>query len=225
MTPEDEAECRRIVFGYASELNDWEVQEFIFDRLQDGRHVAPSRAALVDGMTSEEFIDRHIDIFKRYIFPRDRKYGTNPGAPGMIGRDGSFFDVNLETMISVLERNKITIEVITSWGCILPGGKTMFVLKKKAGRWLIDSLKCEKHDGDWENGLIGWQNQAMHTMPSNHRFGLRWVIRSCPVMPTVRLSWYCLLYCSYATYFRILRHRRLYLLQRPQPTAFPCNLR
>lgn len=154
MTPEDEAECRRVVFGYATELNDWEVQKYIFDRLQDGRHVTPTRAALVDGMTAEQFIDRHIDIFERYIFPRDRKYGTNPGGPAMIGRDGRFFDVNLETINSVVERNNTTIEVITSWGCILPGGKTMFVLKRKAGRWLIDSLKCEEHDGGWRNGLI-----------------------------------------------------------------------
>ena len=154
MTPEDETECRQVVFGYAIELNDWEIQKYIFDRIQNGRHVAPSRAALVDGMTAQQFVDRHINIFERYIFPRDRKYGTNPGGPATIGRDGRFFDVALETILSVAERNKNTIEVITSWGYILPGSKTMFVLKRKAGHWLIDSLKCENHDGAWQNRLI-----------------------------------------------------------------------
>jgi hypothetical protein len=154
MTPEVEAECRRVVFGYASELNEWEVQKYLFDRLQYGMHVAPSRAALVDGLTAEQLIDRHIEIFNRYIFPKDRKYGANPGSPTSYGRDGRFLDVNQETIISVLERNKTTIEVITAWGLNIPGRKTMFVLKRKAERWLIDSLKWEKLDGVWENGLI-----------------------------------------------------------------------
>jgi hypothetical protein len=154
MTPEDETECRRVVFGYATALNEWEIQKYIFDRIQEGRHVAPTRMALVTGLTNESLVKRHTELFAAYIYPRDRKYGTNPGGPMVIGRDGRFFDVKEETITSVAERSRNTVEVITGWGYMLPGGQTMFVLKRRSGRWLIDSLKTKSYDADWVNSLI-----------------------------------------------------------------------
>lgn len=154
MTPADESECRRVVLGYATALNEWEVLSYIFDRVQTGRHVSPSRAELVTGLTQEILTGRHVEMFDMYIYPKDRKYGTTPGAPTMFGRDGRLSNVSEETIAKVAERNRTTIEVITEWGYILPGGRTMFVLKRQADRWLIDSLKTEQHGGGWTSALI-----------------------------------------------------------------------
>lgn len=93
MTPEDEADCRRIVHDYASSLNQW-------------------------------------------------------------GKDGSFFGVAPEGIAAVVERNRTTVEVTTQWSYMLPGGRTLFVLKGAGGRWLIDGLKTQGLDGEWENALL-----------------------------------------------------------------------
>ena len=93
-------------------------------------------------------------MFDRYIYPRDCKYGANPGMPTMFGREGRFRDVTVETITDVKERDRSTIEVTTDWGYLLPGGRTMFILKKRSNRWLIDSLKTENHDGIWTNAHI-----------------------------------------------------------------------
>ena len=154
MTPEDESECRRIVLGYATTKNEWDIQKNIFDRLQEGRHVASGRAALVTGLTNEDFTRRHIAMFAAYIHPRERKYGTNPGGPAMISRDGPFANVSAESICSVTERNRNTIEVVAEWPYLSLEGKTMFVLKRSSGRWLIDGLKTSKYGGDWENAHL-----------------------------------------------------------------------
>ncbi len=150
MTPDDETECRRVVLEYAMSKNEWDVLKYIFDRIQEGRHVAPARAALVAGLTNDEFTQRHIAMFGSYIYPRDRKYGTNPGRPPTISRDGPFSNVGADSICSVTERNRTTIEVVAEWPYLSTEGKTMFVLKKKADRWLIEGLKSSKYGGDWE---------------------------------------------------------------------------
>ncbi len=73
------------------------------------------RAALVTGLTAEDFTERHIAMFSAYILPRERKYGTNPGGPTMISRDGPFANVSAESISSVTERNRNTIEVVADW--------------------------------------------------------------------------------------------------------------
>ncbi len=154
MTPQDEAECRRVALEYATTKNEWDILKHIFDRLRDGMHVAPKRAALVEGLTAEEFTRRHVAMFAAYIYPRERKYGSSPGKPSGISRDGPFEKVSEQSIVSVIERNKNTIEVITQWPYMATQGETMFVMKKKDGRWLIDSLKSN-HDGSaWENQLL-----------------------------------------------------------------------
>lgn len=67
----------------------------------------------------------------------------------MVGRDGSYHDVKLETIQCVTFRNAKTAEVVTDWGHLLPGGPTMFMLKKKVDVWLIDSLKSKDEHGEW----------------------------------------------------------------------------
>ena len=149
MSTTEETECRRVVFAFANAINNWEIIEYILYRVAIGQHVSPARTALVAGLTKATHADRHKDIFLRYIYPRDRKYGTIPGGPAMAGRDGSFYEVRLETIQSVTFRNAKTAEVVTDWGHFLPGGPTMFVLKKKADVWLIDSLKSKDEHGGW----------------------------------------------------------------------------
>jgi hypothetical protein len=150
LTPEDEAECRRVVLGYANAKNEGDVLKYIFDRVQEGRHVSPSRAALVAGLSEVDFHTKHVSMFDSYIYPRDRKYGTNPGGPTMISRDGPFAGVDAATISSVTERNRNTVEVVTEWTYIGTEGRTMFVLKRKSGCWLIDSLKTSAYGSDWE---------------------------------------------------------------------------
>lgn len=150
MTPQDEYDCRRIVLGYATTKNEWDILKNIFDRLQEGRHVAPGRAALVTGLTNEEFTRRHIAMFAEYIYPRERKYGANPGGPTLISRDGPFSNVCADSICSVTERNHNTIELVAEWPYLSIEGMTMFVLKRKSNRWLIDGLKTSKYGGDWE---------------------------------------------------------------------------
>ena len=111
MTPEQETECRQLVLDYATALNDWEVRRTIFDRLQAGREVAPARAARVAGLSIEDFVREHEQIFARYIVPRDRKHGTNPGSPTSYGKDGGFFDVGPQTSTSVHQRDDHTISL------------------------------------------------------------------------------------------------------------------
>jgi hypothetical protein len=151
LTPEDEAECRRVVFEYAKAKNEWDVLKYIFDRLQAGMHVAPGRASLVAGLSEEEFHRRHVQMFSSYIYPRDRKYGAKPGGPTMISRDGPFGLVDASSITRVTERNHDTVEVVTDWTYVATEGETMFVLKKKSGHWLIDSLKTSYNGSDWEN--------------------------------------------------------------------------
>lgn len=50
---------------------------------------------------------------------------------------------------SVEFRDDAHAELVTDWGYMLPGGQTMFVLKRSDGRWLIDSLKTRRR-GEWE---------------------------------------------------------------------------
>lgn len=154
MTPELESECRQLVLDYANALNDWEVRRTILERVEAGRDAAPAHAARVAGLTLADLLREHEHIFARYIVPRDRRHGTNPGSPTSYGKDGRFFDVRPATIASMQERDPDTIEVVTGWGYLLPIGQTMFVLKRKAGRWLIDSLKTGTGDGDWEAALI-----------------------------------------------------------------------
>ena len=149
-----EAECRRVVLGYATAKNEWDILKYLFDRVKEGKHVAPGRAALVDGLTEEDLKENHIQLFSMYIYPRERKYGTTPGGPTMISRDGPFSNVDSDTISSVTERNRNTIDVVTEWPYVSTEGRTMFVLKKNADRWLIDSLKTSKYGGDWENAQI-----------------------------------------------------------------------
>lgn len=115
MTPANEAECRRVVLGYANAKNEWDILKYIFDRVQEGRHESTSRAALVAGLSEQDFKTKHVSKFASYIYPKDRKYGTNPGGPTMISRDGPFARVDAATISSVTERNRNTIEVVTEW--------------------------------------------------------------------------------------------------------------
>jgi len=93
-------------------------------------------------------------FFDSYIYPRDRKYGTNPGGPTGMSRDGPFTGVDAATISSVAERNRNTVEVLTEWTYLGTEGRTMFVLKRKSGRWLIDSLKTSKYGEKWEPGHL-----------------------------------------------------------------------
>lgn len=78
MSTTEETECRRIVFEFASAINDWETRQYILCRLALGQHVSPARTALVAGLTKEIHAEEHKEIFRRYIFARERKYGTAP---------------------------------------------------------------------------------------------------------------------------------------------------
>lgn len=154
MTPEDEAECRRVVLDYAISMNEWEIKRYTLDRLESGRMVAPGREALVAGLTDNDLVEQHKAIFARCIVPRERKHGANPGRASHWGKDGSFYGVAPEGVAAVVERNRTTIEVSTQWSHMLPGGRTLFVLKRIDGRWLIDGMKTQGTETEWENALL-----------------------------------------------------------------------
>jgi len=71
-----------------------------------------------------------------------------------MSRDGPFTGVDAATISSVAERNRNTVEVLTEWTYLGTEGRTMFVLKRKSGRWLIDSLKTSKYGEKWEPGHL-----------------------------------------------------------------------
>lgn len=154
MSPELEDQCRRIVLGYATAKNEWDILKYIFDRVQEGRHVAPAHAARVAGLSEPILTERHVQMFSTYILPRDRKYGTTPGGPTLISRDGPFSNISPETILSVTERNRSTVEVVANWQYLSTEGQTMFVLKKNGDRWLIDSLKTSRDGVKWENNHL-----------------------------------------------------------------------
>lgn len=153
MSPDDEAECRRVVLDFVTALNQWEVRWFTVRRLEAGEVAAPTGA--VAGLTSEALLDEHRAIFARCVVPRERKYGSNLGRPGAWGARGSFFDVRPEGITAVVGRDRNTAEVTTDFGYPLPGdGRTLFVVRRRAGRWLIDSVRTGGPDGAWTNALL-----------------------------------------------------------------------
>lgn len=150
---EDIEACKDAVVGYCTAINDWETAQTIVDRIAKGQHVIGSQGKAVQGITPESHREKHADIFNRFVFPRDRGYGSNPGAPNSWGSNGSFFNVAHETIESIDLPSHDRAEVITNWGYQLPGGRTMFVLKCLNGSWLIDSLKVDSTDG-WEDAYL-----------------------------------------------------------------------
>ena len=122
-------------------MNEWERIYSIVERIETGKFVSQKDRDAVAGVTRQGHLEAHARLFAQHVIPRDRKYGSNPGDPKSWSGHGIFVDVSLATIRSVAFRGDKCAEVITDWGYMLPGGQTMFVLKRRGDRWLIDSLK------------------------------------------------------------------------------------
>lgn len=153
MEANEENACRECVHSYALAINEWERVYSILGRIEDGKHVSQRLREQVAGMTKVGHLETHAALFAQYVNPRDRELGSKPGAPNCWGDKGKFFTVSYASIKSVELRDPRTAEVVTDWGYLLPGGSTMFVLKHKNCRWLIDSLKVMR-EGTWEPGLL-----------------------------------------------------------------------
>jgi hypothetical protein len=145
----DIAACKNVVAGYCAAINEWERMRSILGRLENNQFVSASQRESVKGLTLEAHDQEHMKIFDRFIVPRVRRYGSNPGNPNSWSDKGSFFDVSPQTIRSVEFPACDRAEVVTDWGFQLPGGTTMFVLKRAHGTWRIDSLKIGSDDG-WD---------------------------------------------------------------------------
>jgi NTF2 fold immunity protein len=151
---EDEiAQCKQLVLDYVNAINQWEIIEYILQRIENGKFVSDERAALAVGLSHADHTKQHEAIFSRYITSRARKLGSNAGLANSVGKDGRFFDVDASNIVEVVSANSNTAHVVTNWGMFSPGGRTMFVLKKQADTWLIDSLKVNDAS-EWRNVLI-----------------------------------------------------------------------
>lgn len=153
MSLTEEADCRALVLNYGMAINEWERLQTILWRIEQGQFVPARDRESVAGITPQAHLETHTELFARYIVPRERKYGSNPGQPKSWGNTGKFFDVSPETIHSVTFRSPKCAEVVTGWGYMLPGGETMFILKRKDGCWRIDSLKSKLRTG-WEAGHL-----------------------------------------------------------------------
>lgn len=146
---DDVAACQDTVFGYCTAINEWERLQYILGRIEKKQFVQDRHLESVAGLTLLSHAEEHARIFERFIVPRQRAYGANPGEPLSWARDGSYYDVERQTIKSVTFASSNLAEVVTAWGFQFPGGLTMFVLKKTQGKWLIDSLKVASSSG-WE---------------------------------------------------------------------------
>ena len=147
--PDDIEACKDAVVGYCTAINDWEVAQTIIDRIAKDQFVSEPQRKAVDGITLDSHNKEHGNIFRLFVVPRDRNYGSNPGEPKSWGNKGSFFDIDRQTIESVEIASRNRAELTAGWGYQLPGGRTMFVLKRVDGSWLIDSLKVWLSDS-WE---------------------------------------------------------------------------
>lgn len=141
--------CKDTVVGFCLAINAWERTRTILGRVENGKFTSESDLESVAGVNLESHMEQHKRIFNRFIVPRERKYGSSPGAPNSWSKKGRYHNVNRETIRSVEFPSKNRAEVVADWGFIVPGRKTMFVLKRKNGTWLIDSLKIAV-DAGWE---------------------------------------------------------------------------
>ncbi len=141
MQANEETACRETVYSFCSAINEWERIYSIIERIEDGKFVSQKDREAVAGVTGPGHLEAHARLFAEHVVPRDRKYGSNPGQPKSWSGKGSFFNVSLATIRSVAFHDDRRAEVITDWRYLLPGGQTMFVLKRGDDRWLIDGLK------------------------------------------------------------------------------------
>jgi hypothetical protein len=149
MRASEETACREVVHSFCTAMNEWERIYSTIQRISDGQFVSQKDRNSVAGTTREGHLQEHARVFAQHVVPRDRKYGANPGEPKSWSAKGSFFDVSGQPIGSVEFRDDAHAELVTDWGYMLPGGQTMFVLKRSDGRWLIDSLKTRRR-GEWE---------------------------------------------------------------------------
>jgi len=141
--------CKEAVLGYCKALNKWERNRYILGRIENGQFTSASDRESVAGLILESHHETHEKIFDSFVVPRERKYGSNPGAPNSWSKDGSYYDVDSDTIRAVEFPSKDRAEIVAEWGFQFPGGTTMFVLKRKNGTWLIDHLKISGDNG-WE---------------------------------------------------------------------------
>lgn len=141
--------CKNAVAGYCRAINQWERDRYILGRIENDQFTSESDRESVAGLTLESHRDAHEQIFARFIVPRHRKYGSSPGTPNSWSKDGSYYDVDPNTIRTVEFPSKDRAEIVADWGFQFPGGTTMFVLKRTNGTWLIDNLKVAVDDG-WE---------------------------------------------------------------------------
>lgn len=142
--------CREIALGFCTELNAWERRHYLIGRLSAGQFVHPKRQQEVQGISFDESLSQHAELFRRYVLPGIRKYGSNPGEPKSWSRDGRYNNVSENTIRSIdISGNRC--EIITDWSIILPNSQTMFVLKKYKKRWLVDSSKTRQDESsNWQ---------------------------------------------------------------------------
>lgn len=147
MRVNEETACREAVYSFCSAINEWERIYSIIERIEDGKFVSQKDRDAVAGVTRGGHLEAHARLFAQHVVPQERKYGSKPGEAKSWSGQGSFFDVSLATIRTVAFRDDRRAEVITDWGYMLPGGQTMFVLKRGEDRWLIDGLKTRVGDG------------------------------------------------------------------------------
>lgn len=146
MLANEETACHETVYGFCSAINEWERIYSIIERIEEGKFVTQKDRDAVVGYTRRGHLEAHAKLFAQHVVPRERKYGSNPGEPKSWSSQGSFCDVSLATIRSVTFRDSRCAEVVTGWGYMLPGSHTMFVLKRRDDRWLIDGLKTSLGD-------------------------------------------------------------------------------
>jgi len=128
-----------VVSSFIAEMNYWEMDSWKAMRL--------SRDS-VNPDTYQHNVRAAVDIiFDKYCTKKERPYG----------RQASFqkppeYDPEKEHIISVqIESNKNKAFIETEREAVLGGGRFLYVLFRKEGKWLIDNLKhdnqgkCERY--------------------------------------------------------------------------------
>lgn len=87
-------------------------------------------------------------IFARFCTPKARPYGRNAS----FGQPPEYQPAHEAILEATIETPRRAV-VYTQQGTGFRN-RRMYVLHRKGGKWLLDSVKWQQHDGTWANGIL-----------------------------------------------------------------------
>jgi len=136
---DDIEQATAVVLRFVEEMTEWEERMYIFNRLENGKHVPMEEKARVEGESRERLDVRYASTFADHCTVRERKYG----GPHSWGRPTKYAGISAATLVDTQRPRPGRIEVTATKAF----GAYVFIVLKKQGDWKIDSLKVQ-YDGE-----------------------------------------------------------------------------